>query len=443
MTQTRIHVLLVDDDEEDFLITSGVIAEISGTNYEVTWKDAYRAALDAMELHSFDVIVLDYRLGAETGIDLLKEVIARKYPAPVILLTGQADHELDNEAIRLGAADYLIKGRITPDSFERAVRHAITQHRVLTQLHSANAFLQSIIDALTSEVAILDAAGRVFAINRAWRDSFAAAGGVLAASGIGESFLDWPARAPVEEKAAAEALVTGIRCVMRDEQPLYSMECPLTSNGRCRWVIARVSSFMSNGAVFAVVAYEDITMRKLFETQLENSRARLEALSVRDELTSLNNRRYLNSALEQEIGRARRNSESFAVLLLDIDHFKSVNDTHGHQVGDVALRHIARVCRACARTGDVVARYGGEEIAFVLPQTGKEAAMEAAERIRKAIEADAMEIAGAVALKLTASIGVAIFPACGDTAEQLFVNADAGLYHAKRNGRNQVCFHAI
>lgn len=175
---------------------------------------------------------------------------------------------------------------------------------------------------------------------------------------------------------------------------------------------------------------------------VENARAdnaRLERLAQTDPLTQLLNRRAFTERLQQEMERALRYDASLALLLVDLDHFKAVNDTHGHLVGDDALRDLARLLLETVRTADVVARYGGEEFLVLLPETDDAGAEGFAERIRQAVEAHRFDSGGAT-LRLTASLGVALFPAPRvHTAEDLFVRADAALYRAKADGRNRVC----
>jgi len=172
--------------------------------------------------------------------------------------------------------------------------------------------------------------------------------------------------------------------------------------------------------------------------------ARLEALAHTDPLTQVLNRRALTLRLASELDRARRYSSVVTLLMIDLDHFKQVNDTYGHLTGDDALREVAAVLQHAVRSVDVVARYGGEEFVIVLPETSEGGAVAFAERIRERIEAQMFAVIGApgaegTGLRLTASIGVATFPGPRvDSAEDLFGQADAALYRAKAEGRNRV-----
>ena len=168
--------------------------------------------------------------------------------------------------------------------------------------------------------------------------------------------------------------------------------------------------------------------------------ARLEQLAQTDPLTQLLNRRALTERINAEMERALRYDSSLSLLMVDLDHFKRINDTYGHLVGDDVLRDFAKLLTATIRTTDVVARYGGEEFLVLLPEADEAGAEHFAERIRAAVEKQEFGArVGHPALKLTASIGVATFPAARiESLEDLLARADAALYRAKADGRNRV-----
>jgi len=166
---------------------------------------------------------------------------------------------------------------------------------------------------------------------------------------------------------------------------------------------------------------------------LRTSRVELERLSVTDPLTGLDNRRRMMEALQNEVLRSRRLEHVFAVIMVDVDHFKSYNDAHGHQAGDEALKRVATVLRESLRDVDSVARYGGEEFFVLLPETTTDEAADLAKRVRSAL-AKQPPPAGAVTL----SFGVASYPAHGLNGEALIGAADEALYEAKNGGRDRV-----
>lgn len=163
---------------------------------------------------------------------------------------------------------------------------------------------------------------------------------------------------------------------------------------------------------------------------------RLRAEAVRDALTGLPNRRAFEEALLREVARAERENAPFAVLLLDVDHFKRVNDGHGHPAGDAVLRAVAARARGALRAADLLARVGGEELAALLPGADRAAALEAGERVRLAVRASPVE-AGNAAITVTLSVGVAVRRA-GEEGADLLARGDERLYAAKRGGRDRV-----
>jgi diguanylate cyclase (GGDEF)-like protein len=165
---------------------------------------------------------------------------------------------------------------------------------------------------------------------------------------------------------------------------------------------------------------------------------RAEALSVTDDLTKLYNTRYLNSVLRRETKRASRSGRPLSLLFLDLDGFKGVNDKHGHLCGSRALVEAAAVIRGSARETDVVARFGGDEFALILPDTGSEGAFAVGERIRERIAAHDFLVGDGLKIRLTASVGVATLPDAAASAEELVRAADKAMYLVKESGKNGI-----
>ena len=162
-------------------------------------------------------------------------------------------------------------------------------------------------------------------------------------------------------------------------------------------------------------------------------------LSLKDPLTGLPNRRHISAVLEREIDRVARSGEAALLLMLDIDHFKRVNDSHGHLAGDVVLQSVARTLESCVRPMDTVARYGGEEFAIVLPTCQFGFGRVVAERVRRAIESTPIRISPSLTLDITVSIGGAFALQWIRSTTTLWIDrAEAELYKAKLAGRNRV-----
>ena len=211
---------------------------------------------------------------------------------------------------------------------------------------------------------------------------------------------------------------------------------PLLAGGRMLGTLvlgsARAGAFDGDAArrleVIALQVADALLRARLFE--------QTERLASTDGLTGLSNHRTFQARLDEQLRVARRYGKKLSVVLCDVDRFKSVNDTHGHPVGDLVLRGLARVLAAEARETDLVARYGGEEFALVMPETDGDGALVIAERIRLRLEAETFPT-GSGPLRVTLSLGIATFPADGPEKARLVEVADSCLYQAKRTGRNR------
>ena len=194
-------------------------------------------------------------------------------------------------------------------------------------------------------------------------------------------------------------------------------------------VLLNSMHFQGQQLLQAVV--RDITERKRFQLELERQ-ARL------DYLTGLNNRGYFMQIAEHELSRAKRYQTPLSLLMMDVDYFKVINDTHGHKTGDRVLQSFAEICRRTLRGIDVVGRVGGEEFAVLLPETDIDQAIEVAERLRENIATTKVSINQGLPLNFTVSIGVTTLNDDNENIDQLFDAADKALYHAKKAGRNRV-----
>jgi diguanylate cyclase (GGDEF)-like protein len=179
---------------------------------------------------------------------------------------------------------------------------------------------------------------------------------------------------------------------------------------------------------------------------IENTRLQesIKQLGLRDPLTAVNNRRFFDQRIIEETSLAVRNHSPLSCLFIDLDHFKLINDNHGHQAGDMVLKQAAKILNDIMRTSDILARYGGEEFVVLLTNTSLETAYEIAERIRKTIADNDFMISGSDVIDITLSIGIAVLDVNKliTTSQQLIQAADKAVYDAKNNGRNRV-HHAI
>ena len=168
-----------------------------------------------------------------------------------------------------------------------------------------------------------------------------------------------------------------------------------------------------------------------------NLRVKLESQSIRDGLTSLFNRHFMEIALERELHRASRKRVTLALLMLDVDHFKSFNDTYGHEAGDVVLRAVGECLQQSVRSEDVVCRYGGEEFVIILPEISEAVALERANSIRRNVSSLHLKFKGEMLRPISMSIGLVMYPTPARNGADLLRMADRALYNAKRGGRDQ------
>lgn len=216
---------------------------------------------------------------------------------------------------------------------------------------------------------------------------------------------------------------------------------PLIAQGEVLGMISLELSGAETGA--AAPHREEVLVHALSEQValgLSNARLRemLRQQSIVDPLTGLFNRRYMDETLKRELSRAARKSMPVSVILLDVDHFKKVNDTYGHDVGDAVLAAVSNCLKSGIREGDLACRFGGEELVLVLPECGKDDAVLRAEALRQAIPNVGLQSGSHPAIRVTASFGVATFPGNGKEAAALLQAADHAMYAAKRSGRDRV-----
>ncbi|WP_172835832.1 GGDEF domain-containing protein [Marinobacter sp. es.042] len=221
--------------------------------------------------------------------------------------------------------------------------------------------------------------------------------------------------------------------VALEKEESFSLEYEITRKDGCRiWVWERGRGVQEeDGSLHLEGIILDISDRKVLETELEQ-------MATRDPLTGLLNRREMSRVLDEELQRSRRYQRPMAVLWVDFDHFKDVNDTYGHAAGDSVLRSISRLLLASVRSVDSIGRFGGEEFVIVLPEMDLEEAQETAERLRRKVAEEPQPLGNGEAVPLTISVGVAVYPDHGQTASTLCAAADKAMYLAKDRGRNCV-----
>ena len=300
--------------------------------------------------------------------------------------------------------------------------------RVEMDLVASEANLKAIIESEPECVKVLTPDGTLLQMNRAGLDMIEAES---EAQVIGAHMVDLVVP---EHKDAFNTLNER---VARGEAGSLEFEI-VGLKGRRRWLDTHAVPMRdANGQITGVLGVtRDITEHKKAQQELER-------LSQIDALTGLSNRRYFMTQAEQELARTQRYGGALSVFMMDLDHFKVVNDTYGHQTGDLVLQKLGSLCRETLREFDSVGRIGGEEFAVVLPQTDGPRALEVAERLRQAVARTEMALEHGLPLHFTLSIGVTTLVGGSANIDTLLGQADSALYEAKRSGRNRVCVYGV
>jgi diguanylate cyclase (GGDEF)-like protein/PAS domain S-box-containing protein len=211
----------------------------------------------------------------------------------------------------------------------------------------------------------------------------------------------------------------------------------LRKDGSQLAIEAHGSTLRLGGKLMLISMVRDVTKRKLAEEKILSLQEMLREQAIRDSLTGLYNRRFLDETMERELLLAQRHGNRISVIMADLDHFKVVNDDYGHPAGDEVLRAFSEMIALQSRRSDICCRFGGEEFLLVFPGLDKELARERADQLRRRLEANPVTFGG-TGIAVTASFGVACFPQDGSTSEELIAAADRALYAAKAAGRNRV-----
>ncbi|MDH6203494.1 diguanylate cyclase (GGDEF)-like protein [Rhizobium leguminosarum] len=294
--------------------------------------------------------------------------------------------------------------------------------------HQKKGFANAVINALSSNICVLDRNARIIAVNLAWQ-SFGAENSHRRGSDIGSNYLSICQNSSGAGSEEAEEFAAGVRAVLGGGTSLFQKEYPCPSPTASRWFLGRVTPLdLSEGG--AVVSHENITGRRLLENELEK-------LAATDPLTGLPNRRYFFNMANVEFEKVRRFDAQASIIMMDVDAFKAVNDTHGHAGGDEVLRSTSRRCREMMRESDVFARFGGEEFVVLLPHTTAEAAAVVAELLRRTTSENPVQV-GENQIYVTASFGVSEILTDDVSIDAGLARADKALYEAKRSGRNCV-----
>jgi diguanylate cyclase (GGDEF)-like protein/PAS domain S-box-containing protein len=438
MKDKALEILLVEDNPTDALLLEQELEDTRSASFHLTHVERLGDALQRLAEGNFDVVLLDLGLPDSQGFESFRLLQEPHPELPILVLTGLNDEELAVRAVQEGAEDYLVKGEVPSQLLTRAILYAIERKRTRQQLRRSREFYLTLLEEFPALIWRANNEGRCDYFNKTWTDFT----GHTMEQEIGDGWIE-----SVHPDDLARYMQT-YQTSFAATRPFNAEFRLRRHDGQYRWVADYGRPFHDVEGHFAgyLGACYDITQQKRHEEhiqaqhrqleqtnkQLEQTNVELVELATTDGLTRLRNRRYFMQRFENEIRGCLRSDTPLSVILMDLDRFKSYNDSFGHPAGDAVLQSVADILQNTYRPTDVCARYGGEEFIVLLPHTGREGSLSAAQRCRASIEGAPWPFR-----PITASFGVSTYLP-GTDYRSLIEDADRALYHCKQHGRNCV-----
>ncbi len=422
-------LLIVEDNPGDARLIREMFNEHGAHTTELHHVESMAEAERHLAGHAVDVIVLDLGLPDAAGLDAVRRAHSAAPRAPLVVLTGLDDESLAGQALQEGAQDYLIKGQIETRGLLRALRYAIERKSMEEALHVERERAEVTLKSIGDAVICTNVSGNITFVNL-----------------VAEKLTGWPSREAFGLPVAGVLRIVDASVVEvgPDTPPALTGTDGQTTRHSSGVLVGRDGSEIPveqsvapirdrEGAVIgAVIVFRDVSAARAMQVEIAHS-------AQHDFLTGLPNRMLFSDRLGQAIASAERHGNQVAVMFLDLDGFKHINDSLGHGVGDRLLRSIAGRLGDNIRGNDTVSRQGGDEFVLLLADVDRaEAAATTAARILRDVarvhRIEHHEI------HVTTSIGVSIYPDDGVDAETLIMNADTAMYAAKESGRDSYRF---
>ena len=427
----RSRVLLIGNDPAAANAIQTALREINTNSgpFDMEWVRQLSEGLERLTRKGIAAILLEFSLLDGDGIASFDKVQSAAPDIPILILAATGTEEFAKQAVSRGAQDYLLPDHLDSYSLARALRNAVERKAIEDALYiereRALVTLNSIGDAVLST----DVAGNVTYLNlvaenmTGWRREEAIGKPLAAVFRIIDGATRETARDPMEmavEQNRPVALTSNCVLIRRDgvEFPIEDSAAPIYDRA------GRITG--------AVIVFHDVSAARALSFQMTYA-------AQHDQLTGLPNRLLLSDRISQSISLARRQNRPIAVMFLDLDRFKYVNDSLGHAIGDQLLQSVSQRLLAAVRGSDTVSRQGGDEFVILLPEIAhKEDVAMSARKILRSLSIP-HSITGRE-LYIDGSIGISVFPEDGKDAESLIKNADTAMYSAKAGGRNNFQF---
>ena len=428
MTDPRT-LLLIDDNPVHARVFREALSDTSDGPFEGEWITTLADALTRLSKKKIWAIFVNLRLGGCKSLAVFDQILHSAPGVPILVLGGPHDRAVAVQALQRGAKDYLVEGHVDCYSLSRAIRNMVEREAAEDALFTEKARAQVTLDSIGDAVISTNTSANVTYLNpvaemmTGWSKEDASGRPFAEVFKIIDGNTRKTAPDPIAvaiEKNTTVALTPNCILVRRDgsESAIEDSTAPIHDR----------SGAVSGG----VIVFHDVSMSRAIVSEMQH-------LAQHDVLTDLPNRMLLKDRVAQAIATAHRNGTEVALLFLDLDQFKHINDSLGHAIGDKLLRSVAARLISCVRSTDTVSRQGGDEFVVLLSEV-KHAA-DAGNMARKILAAlPGGHAIGGHDLHITASIGVSTYPADGQDAEMLMKNADTAMYQAKEKGRNNYQF---
>ncbi len=425
MTEKSIKtILLIEDNPGDARLIREMFNEQGSQSIDLTIVDCMKDAEKHLAERPVDIILLDLGLPDVQGLEAVRRAHAAASHIPLVVLSGLNDESLAVQTLQQGAQDYLIKGQFEPRDALRALRYAVERKVIEEKLFDEKERAQVTLNCIGDAVICTDLKGNITFLN------------MVAERLTGWSLIEAAGKPMAEAFQIVDAITRRTtpnpmeKSVVQDRAGNLPNNCILIRrDGREVNIEDSVAPIhdREGNVTGSVLVFRDVSAARALADQLAHA-------AEHDSLTGLPNRSLLNDRLEQAIAMAGRLHSKVAVLFLDLDGFKHINDSLGHSTGDKLLQCVAARLRDCVRAPDTVSRQGGDEFVILLQGVRKaEDAIIAANRILEAVAIP--HFVEHRELHVTTSIGVSLYPGDGQNAETLIKNADTAMYQAKENGR--------
>lgn len=451
-------MLIVDDIPTNVRLLE---ARLAAEYYEVLTASSGREALDICAREAIDIVLLDVMMPEMDGFEVCLHLKSDPDTAhiPVLMVTALDQPSDRVRGLEVGADDFLTKP-VDDVQLMARVKSLVRLKSLTDELRARARTGQEIAieDAMRAMDSINSESGRILLIDTNARHAERMLGYLAAQNHVDVLTSPSDAALAVAEGGYELALVSmaladfdplRVCSQMRTSEAGRTLPIILVADETDRPRVVRGLDLGVNDFIMRPVERNELLARvrtqirrQRYAEQLRQSVTHTMALAVTDELTGLYNRRYFDRHLNLMLDRAREQERDMALMLLDLDFFKAVNDTHGHDMGDAVLREFAGRLRRNIRGVDLACRFGGEEFVVLMPDTDFRQAQMVAERVRTAVAERAFELAAGRPLSITVSVGVALNESQHDTPEMILKRADVALYRAKREGRNRVVFDA-